>query len=496
MPCPPLTPLIALPLIGSFTISLIAPGEKAHQNVKHVGLWTSCFIFLYAVGLIFCTDFHVATPQMVQASAWAFLGIRYVVGLDGISLLFLLLSSFLVMLTILSLWSVRTKHLKSYMSFILLLESLVMGAFLACDGLLFFIFFEATLLPTFFIIGFFGGERRLPAVFKFFLFTLLGSFGLLASLLYIHQAVGSFMLTDIMAHTFTHTEQVWLWLGFFIAFAIKVPMVPVHTWLPDTYTEAPFGGSVLLAGLLSTMGAYGMLRFVLPCFPEANLYFQPLVFTLSVLAIIYGSLVAFAQTNIKRMVAYSSVAHMGIVTLGIFTNNLPGLQGAIFQMLSHGLLSAGLFFMLGFLYKRYKTYDMQEFGGLATEMPLAATFFMILTLGAVGLPGTVGFVGELLTFVGTFYTSFWFALLAASAVVFSALYFLYLYRSIFFEQKVDGLDVTKLKRHEIITLTPIIFLVLLLGIFPSLVLRMTESTGTHLLRLTKQPQTFHQVHPQ
>lgn len=476
--------LMLVPMMGAFVLLTISGSpERVVKNVRHVGLWTSLTNFFLSLHVLFHFDMSQGGLQMVEKSGHTFFGVRYALGIDGVSLIFLLLTTFLVVLTIVASWKHVQKNVKAHMFCVLILESLVIGGFLAMDTFLFFIFFESLLIPMFFIIGFFGGPDRLRATFMFFLYTFFGSLGLFVALIYVYQATGSFEPEVIMAHTFTMKEQMWLFWGFFLAFAVKVPMFPVHTWLPDTYVEAPVSGSIILSGILSTLGAYGLLRFVLPFFPEACSFYQPLVFVLSVIGVVYASFVAFAQSDMKRLVAYSSVAHMGIVTLGLFSARPAGLEGAVFQMVSHGLLSAGLFMAVGCLYDRFKTYEMPKFGDLATVMPLGATCVMVLVLSAVGLPGTMGFVGEFLVFLGAFPASPLWVMLAITGVVWSAMYFLNFYRAVFFggEKQLNTPDLTT---REAITLLPIVGVILFFGIFPHFLLQ-TARPAVYGLLVTK-----------
>ena len=484
MMCSSLSLLILVPLIGAFVLLTIS-GSPARvvKNVRYVGLWTGLTNFFLSLYVLLNFDTSCVDSQMVEKSRHTFFGIRYALGIDGISIIFLLLTTFLVVLTIVASWKHVRKNVKAHMFCFLVLESLMIGGFLAMDTFLFFVFFESLLIPMFFIIGLFGGAERLRATFTFFLYTFCGSLGLFVALIYVYQATGSFEPDVIMAHTFTMKEQMWLFWGFFLAFAVKVPMFPVHTWLPDTYVEAPVSGSIILSGVLSTLGAYGLLRFVLPFFPEACSIYQPLVFVLSVVSIVYASFVAFAQSDIKRLVAYSSVAHMGIVTLGLFSARPEGLEGAVFQMVSHGLLSAGLFVAVGCLYDRFKTHEMSNFGDLATMMPLGATCVMILVLGAVGLPGTMGFVGEFLVFLGAFASSPLWVGLAVTGVVWSAMYFLNFYRMVFFGEE-KQLTAPDLNAREAFILLPIVGCVLFFGLFPHVLLQ-TARPAVHGLLVTK-----------
>ena len=488
MSLPWLSLLMCIPLLGIFVLLTISSGvERVVTNTKQTTLWTTVIIFLYVLYL--GLNFEIsAVPQFQETYTTLLSGCYYAVGIDGVSYVFILLSAFLIMLVVLSSWESVKKDIKLYMCALLLLECCLIGVFIARDLLLFFIFFELTLIPMFFIVGIWGGERRLYAAFKFFIYTLFGSLFMLVALVYLYKQVGSFHIDAIARYNFTKQEQFWLWLGFFASFAIKVPMWPVHTWLPDTHVEAPTGGSVILAGILLKLGGYGLFRFSLPFFPDAMAFFAPFVFALSVIALVYASFIAFAQKDIKKLVAYSSVAHMGIVTMGLFAPNLQSVQGALFQMVSHGLISGGLFLLVGFIYDRMHTREISAFGGVASQMPYYATAFMILTLGLVGLPGTMGFVGEILVVMGVFAVDPFYAMVAVSGVVWSAMYGLWLYRAVFFgpvtQEKVSQL--LDLNRREYLILAPILAGVLFFGLYPQSLLRVTEPVAKQLLLVAQE----------
>jgi NADH-quinone oxidoreductase subunit M len=367
----------------------------------------------------------------------------------------------------------------------LLLETLVIGVFCALDLVLFYAFFEFGLVPMFLIIGIWGGQRRVYAAFKFFLYTLLGSVLMLAAILFMIGTTGTSSIPELMTHHFDPNVQTWLWLAFFASFAVKMPMWPVHTWLPDAHVEAPTAGSVFLAGILLKMGGYGFLRFSLPMFPNASDLFAPLVFGLSAIAVVYTSLVAFRQTDVKKLIAYSSVAHMGLVTMGIFSGNAQGEQGAIYQMLSHGLISGALFLCVGVIYDRMHTREIKFYGGLVTRMPVYAAVFMLFAMGNVGLPGTSGFVGEILTMVGVYQVSTWTAIVAASGVILSAVYMLTLYRSVVFgtitNPKLE--TITDLNWREIAIFAPLVVGTLYLGLQPNSVFDLTSASVDQLVRV-------------
>lgn len=477
----PLLSLITfLPLIGAFFILTIR-GEKedVDRNARHAALFTSLFtaaLSIYAL-LIFnpaTTDF-----QFVEEVEWlpAF-GLTYKMGLDGISLFFVLLSALLTPVCILASWTTIKHRVKHYMIAFLVLETLMIGTFCAMDAFLFYVFFEAVLIPMFLIIGIWGGKRRVYSAYKFFLFTLLGSVLMLLAMIYITMQAASSDIEVLTQTIFDPSVQIWLWLAFFASFAIKMPMWPVHTWLPDAHVEAPTAGSVILAGVLLKMGGYGFLRFSLPMFPEASEFFAPMVMGLSVIAIIYTSLVALVQTDMKKLIAYSSVAHMGYVTLGIFTANIYGIQGAVFQMISHGVVSAALFLCVGVVYDRLHTREMSAYGGLIKNMPRYATVFMIFMLGSVGLPGTSGFIGEFLVLLGAYQVSTTLTILAATGLIFGAPYMLWLYRKVIFgaQDNKDAAQMLDISWREKVILVPMAALVIILGVFPGLVLDRTEAS--------------------
>ncbi|MEC9179121.1 MAG: NADH-quinone oxidoreductase subunit M, partial [Pseudomonadota bacterium] len=430
---PILSTITYLPLLGALFILLI-PGEDetVGRNARAVALWTTVATFILSIVILFEFDGSRTDLQFYEQASWLGGNIDYVMGVDGISVLFIILTTSLMPLCILASWESIKIRVREYMVAFLVLETLMIGVFCAQDLLLFYLFFEAGLIPMFLIIGIWGGARRVYASFKFFLYTLLGSVLMLLALIYMYWQVGTTNMTALANFQFSSSEQMWLWLAFFASFAVKMPMWPVHTWLPDAHVEAPTAGSVILAGVLLKMGGYGFLRFSLPMFPMATDMFTELVFVLSVVAIIYTSLVALAQEDMKKLIAYSSVAHMGFVTMGIFATTQQSIQGAIFQMLSHGWISGALFLCVGVIYDRMHTREIAAYGGLANRMPIYAAVFMLFTMANVGLPGTSGFVGEFLTIIGTFQVSTWTALLAATGVILSACYALTLYRKISF----------------------------------------------------------------
>jgi NADH-quinone oxidoreductase subunit M len=390
-------------------------------------------------------------------------------GVDGISLLFVLLSTFLTPLCILASWESVKVRVKEYMIAFLVLETLMVGMFCALDFMLFYVFFEGVLIPMFLIIGVWGGARRVYAAFKFFLYTLLGSVLMLLAILAMYFVAGTTDLPTLMQTQFPRSMQIWLWLALFASFAVKVPMWPVHTWLPDAHVEAPTAGSVILAGVLLKMGGYGFLRFSIPILPEASAYFTPLIYTLSVVAIIYTSLVALAQEDMKKLIAYSSIAHMGFVTIGMFSLKQQGVEGSVFQMLSHGIVSGALFLCVGVVYDRLHTREIARYGGLVQNMPRYAVVFMLMMLASVGLPGTSGFVGEFLILVGAFQDNTWVALLATIGIILGAAYMLWLYRRVVFGKitRDDVKGMLDLTPREIAIFAPLVIVVLWMGIYPA-----------------------------
>ena len=470
---PLLSLMTFLPVAGVIIIMLIRGDEEiVAQNSKHMALYSSLFTLAFALFMYTRFDGSSADFQFVEHSSWLKpLGINYHVGVDGISMFFVLLSAFLTPICILSAWDAIKKRVKEFMIAFLLLETFMIGTFVALDAVLFYVFFEGVLIPMFLIIGVWGGVRRVYSAYKFFLYTLLGSVLMLVGLLVLYAQTGSTDIPTLMANPVASGLQYWLWLAFFASFAVKMPMWPVHTWLPDAHVEAPTAGSVILAGVLLKMGGYGFLRFSLPMFPEASAYFADLVYVLSIIAIIYTSLIALVQEDMKKLIAYSSVAHMGFVTIGIFTATTQGIEGGIFQMLSHGLISGALFLCVGVVYDRLHTRDIERYGGIVKNMPKYATVFMILMLGSVGLPGTSGFVGEFLVLLGAFQVNTLVAALAATGVILGAAYMLILYRRVVFgpREHNDALSMPDLNQRELGLLVPLVLLVIWLGVFPGTV---------------------------
>jgi NADH-quinone oxidoreductase subunit M len=466
---PILSTIIFLPLVGGLFIFLL-PGDdaSARRNARYIALWTT--IVTFVVSLLIWRDFDPSTAdfQFVEKYDWIGGTITYHLGVDGISMLFVILTTFLMPLCILASWQSIESRVKEYMIAFLVLETLMVGVFCALDLIVFYLFFEGGLIPMFIIIGVWGGKRRVYASFKFFLYTLLGSVLMLLAIMAMYLQAGTTDIPTLIAHPFPADVQFWLWIAFFASFAVKMPMWPVHTWLPDAHVEAPTAGSVILAGVLLKMGGYGFLRFSIPMFPLASADLAPLVFALSIIAIIYTSMVAFAQEDIKKLIAYSSVAHMGFVTMGVFTMTTQGVQGGIFQMLSHGIVSGALFLCVGVIYDRMHTREIAAYGGLADRMPLYAFAFMVFTMANVGLPGTSGFVGEFLTLTGAYKANSWIALFATTGVILSAAYALWLYRRVIFGklEKPSLANILDLSPREFAILAPLVILTVLFGVYP------------------------------
>lgn len=482
---PILSLMTFLPLIGAGLVLLMrGEGDAVMFRTRMMALLTSGLTFLLSVVMLINFDASESGFQFVEKKVWfESVGISYHMGIDGISLFFVVLSAFLTPICILASWKSVHIRLREYLAAFLLLETFMIGTFCALDAILFYLFFEGVLLPMFLIIGVWGGPRRVYSAFKFFLYTLLGSVLMLVALLVMMVQTGTADLPTLMGADFPVAMQTWLFLAFFASFAVKMPMWPVHTWLPDAHVEAPTAGSVILAGVLLKMGGYGFLRFSVPMLPDATETFVPMIFGLSVIAIIYTSLVALVQQDMKKMIAYSSVAHMGFVTLGIFTLNIQGVQGAVFQMISHGIVSAALFLAIGVVYDRLHTRDINRYGNLSKNMPVYACVFVILMLGAVGLPGTSGFVGEFLSLLGAFKVDPVAATFAATGVVLGAAYMLLLTRKLVFGPKVheDASAMTDLTVVEKAYFLPLVLLVIWLGVAPSYIQDRTAPAIENLL---------------
>ncbi len=468
-----------LPLAGVLLLLLTREDSvSGRRNILNISLVTTIATFI--VSLIIWWNFDKSNPgfQMVENHAWLGTGISYHLGVDGISVLFVVLSAFLMPFCILASWVTIEKRLKAYMIAFLLLEIFMVGVFVSLDIVLFYVFFEAGLIPMFIIIGVWGGKDRVYASYKFFLYTLLGSVLMLLAIMAMYWQAGTTDIAELLAYRFPRQMQTWLWLAFFASFAVKMPMWPVHTWLPDAHVQAPTAGSVILAGVLLKLGGYGFLRFSLPMFPLASEYFAPFVFTLSVVAIIYTSLVAMMQSDIKKLIAYSSVAHMGYVTMGIFAANIQGVQGAIYQMLSHGIVSGALFLCVGVVYDRTHTREISAYGGLVNNMPKYAVAFMVFTMANVGLPGTSGFVGEITTLLGAFRANTWVAFFATTGVILSACYALWLYRRVIFGalEKDSLKSLLDLSGREKALLYPLVVLTIFFGVYPAPVFDATAAS--------------------
>lgn len=479
---PLLSSMIICPLLGALFILFAAKEDK---SVKIIALLSSLISLLVSIVVYLDFDNSVSEFQFQEFHPLIkSMGMNYHLGIDGISIFLVILTAILTPLCILASWESIKFRVKEYMVAFLILESLVIGVFCALDFVLFYIFFEAMLIPMFLLIGIWGGERRIYAAIKFFLYTLAGSLFLLVAIIYIYQNTGILNIVHLygLVSKFSITEQNLLWLAFFISFAVKIPMWPVHTWLPDAHVQAPTAGSVILAGVLLKMGAYGFLRFSLPMLPDASHYFANIVFFLSAVAVIYASCLAFVQTDMKKLVAYSSIAHMGFVTMGIFTFNQIAIEGALFQMISHGLVSAALFLIVGVLYDRMHTKEISQYGGVVNKMPMLAFIFMVFTMASVGLPGTSGFVGEMLVIVGTYQVNQLYAALAATGLVLGAAYMLWLYRRVIFgsitNPKVEELE--DLNIREWLILAPLLILTILLGVYPKII---TDVFHTPVLEL-------------
>jgi NADH-quinone oxidoreductase subunit M len=473
-----------LPLAGVLFIAMLrGEDEAANRNARWVALWTT--LITLAVSLILAWRFDPTSPefQFVEKRPWLAGTINYHMGVDGISLPFVILTTALMPLCIVASFDVIRTRVKEYMIAFLALETLMVGTFSALDLVLFYLFFEGGLIPMFLIIGVWGGPRRVYASFKFFLYTLLGSVLMLLAIMAMYWDAGTTDIPSLLRHAFPPGMQAWLWFAFLASFAVKLPMWPLHTWLPDAHVEAPTAGSVILAAILLKMGGYGFLRFSLPMFPAASHDFAPLIFALSIVAIIYTSLVALVQEDMKKLIAYSSVAHMGFVTMGIFAATIQGVAGGIFQMVSHGIVSGALFLCVGVVYDRMHTRDIAAYGGLVNRMPLYAAAFMVFTLANVGLPGTSGFIGEFLTLIGTYRINTWVAVLATTGGILSAAYALWLYRKVIFGvlDKRALAAITDLDRREIVVLAPLVILTILFGFYPKPVLDMSAASVAALV---------------
>ncbi len=481
---PILSTLIFLPIAGAGLLLLI---PRAKENIaKWLGLFVSIATFALSIPLFTNFDKSTHLMQFGERHEWIpTWNITYYLGLDGISVLFVLLSTLITILCVLISWNaIKTKAKEFYIS-ILIMEGAMIGVFCSLDFMLFYLCWEAMLIPMYLLIGVWGGPNRVYAAIKFFLYTLVGSVLMLVGIIVLYFYAGrTFDILELMTKTYPYQMQFWLFWAFFAAFAVKVPMFPVHTWLPDAHTEAPTAGSVILAAVLIKMGAYGFLRFSLPLFPEASKAMTPAMLTLSVIAIIYGAVICLGQTDLKRLIAYSSVSHMGFVTLGIFALNAQGVEGGILQMLNHGVVTGALFLSVGVIYERTHSRQIADYGGVAHVMPVYAAAFMIFTLASIGLPGTNGFVGEFLIILGGFAANQWAGVLAATGIIIGAGYMLWLYQRVFFMEKgpkVNGHGLEDMDTREIITLLPMVILIFWIGCYPTPFLGFMHESVRHLL---------------
>jgi NADH-quinone oxidoreductase subunit M len=480
---PILSVIVFLPVVGALFIAFLRDDEAGVQNARWVALWTTLITFAISLILLWRFDYSSADFQFVEKQPWLGGTISYSLGVDGISLPFVVLTTALMPITILATWTAIQRRVRECMIAFLVLQTLMVGTFCALDLVLFYLFFEGGLIPMFLIIGVWGGPRRVYASFKFFLYTFLGSVLMLLAIMAMYWSAGTSDIPTLLHHAFPRTLQTWAFLAFLASFAVKLPMWPVHTWLPDAHVEAPTAGSVILAAILLKLGGYGFLRFSLPMFPQASQNLAPLIYALSVVAIIYTSLVALMQEDFKKLIAYSSVAHMGFVTMGIFAVTAQGLSGGIFQMISHGVVSAALFLCVGVVYDRLHTREIAAYGGLVNRMPLYAFVFMVFALANIGLPGTSGFVGEFLTLIGTFRVNNWVATLATLGTILSAAYMLWLYRKVIFGrlEKPSLSLIRDLGWREIVTLAPLVIVTILIGIYPKPVLDVSAASVAQLI---------------
>ena len=480
---PILSSLILLPTIGALFIFFVRSSNSQYQSSKYVALFITLANFFLSLYLWIVFDKSIVDFQFVEEREWISGFVNYKVGVDGISILFILLTTFITPICVITVNATIKNRLKDFLIAILILETFMIGVFCSLDLVVFYLFFEAGLIPMFLIIGIWGGERRVYSAFKFFLYTLLGSVLMLVAIISIYWITGTTDVIKLYEFGIDAKYQNLLWLAFFSSFAVKTPMWPVHTWLPDAHVEAPTAGSVLLAAILLKMAGYGFIRFSLGLFPDASLYFVPLVYTLSLIAIIYTSLVALMQEDMKKLIAYSSVAHMGFVTLGIFTMTQQGIEGSIFQMISHGLVSAALFLCVGVVYDRLHTRLINRYGGLVSIMPKYAIVFMVFTLGALGLPGTSGFIGEFLVLMGAFKKNILVATIASLGVILGAAYMLWLYKRIIFGKLIieDVKKMIDLKRFEIVTLWLLVLPIIFFGFYPEPLINSIEVSVANVI---------------
>ena len=496
MAFPFLTIITFFPLFATFVLFFI--NKEKVQFIKSLTLTVTLVVFIISLPLYFGFE-NKAGMQFRELQPWIpALGVSYHLGIDGISLFMVLLTTFLCPIVILASWRGITKNVKGFMISMLVLETGILGVFVSLDLFLFYVFWEVMLIPMYFIIGVWGADNRIYAAIKFFIYTMVGSLLMMVAILAIYFSYGgltgeyTFDLLKLQQINFPLGHQTWLFLAFGLSFAIKVPIFPFHTWLPDAHVEAPTGGSVILAGVLLKMGTYGFLRFCLPFFPNAVYQFTPWIFTLGVIGIIYGALVAMVQPDLKKLVAYSSVSHLGFVMLGIFSLNNQGIQGGLIQMVNHGLSTGALFLIVGMIYERRHTRLIADFGGLAKKIPIFTAFFMIVTLSSIGLPGLNGFVGEFLILVGTFLSSKTFAVLAATGVILAAVYMLWMFQRVMFGKldKQENQRLVDLSGREIAVLVPIVVFIVWIGVYPNSFLKKTEPTVNHLIEYVQAKQAF------
>lgn len=494
-----------VPLLG--IVLLFFVDKKKTQSIKIVGLSTSVVTFFLSLHLFFYFDSHITGFQFVQQAVWiSGLNISYHVGIDGLSLLLILLTTFLTPIALLGTWNSIEQRIREYTMMILLLETGMIGVFASLDLFLFYIFWEAMLIPMYFIIGLWGGQDRVYAAVKFFLYTLFGSLLMLVAIIalgyFASTLPGGAFTTNLVALYGVASKlplalQLWMFLAFALSFAIKVPLFPFHTWLPDAHVQAPTAGSVILAGVLLKMGTYGFIRFCVPLFPEATIVLAPYVSVLAVIGILYGALVSMVQTDIKKLVAYSSVSHLGFVVLGIFAMNEEGMQGAIIQMVNHGLSTGALFLLVGMIYDRVHTRAISDFGGVARLMPVFATFLMIVSLSSMGLPGLNGFVGEFLILLGSFKSDLLgsraYAAFAALGVIFSAVYLLWMYQRVMLGpvregELYNGHSLKDISKREIVSLVPIVLFIVWIGVFPGTFLSKSAETAKRTVQVIETTQ--------